>query len=133
MTSTRDERPRLERGDEELVERLAAEYAPPPLSAAQRVAFDEAIRARIERPRWRRLLAPAFVAAAAAAALVWLAPSDSTDPIRPPEQEDSGVVFASSWEDELFLSSDVSASEDRLESETLPDDYLAIASLLMDE
>jgi hypothetical protein len=41
-------------------------------------------------------------------------------------------VVASAWESELFLSSDVSPLDDRDDSEALPDDYLAIASLFMD-
>jgi hypothetical protein len=40
--------------------------------------------------------------------------------------------MAHAWEDELFLSSDLSAREDRNESEALPEDYLAIASAFLD-
>ena len=132
MTSPRDERAPRDGGEREFVDRLAAEYAPPPMTAAERLAFDEAIRARLERPRRRPLLIPAAAAAAAAAALIWLALSDSTGPIRLPGEEESGKEFAGSWEDQLFLSSELSAWEDRLESEILPEDYLAIASLLLD-
>jgi hypothetical protein len=133
MTSTRDGRPRLEHPEEEFVERLAAEFAPPPMSAEQRIAFDEALRERLERPRRRRLLAPAFAAAATAAALIWLAIAGPTAPLRIPGDGEPEQRFASAWEDELFLSSEVSTSEDRVESGTLPEDYLAIAALLVDE
>jgi hypothetical protein len=132
MTSTRDERPRLEHGEEGFVESLTAEYAPSPMSAAQRAAFDETLRARLERPRRRWLLAPAFAGATAAAALIWLAVAGPTGPVGIPGGEGSGREIAGSWEDELFLSSEVSGSEDRVESGALPDDYLAIASLLID-
>ena len=130
MTSPRDERPPLDGAEEEFVDRLAAAYAPAPMSAAERVAFDETIRARLERPRWRPLLVPA-IGAAAAAALVWFVFSQTIVPIPPPGEEESAALVASSWEDELFLSSDLSASEGREESETLPDDYLAIASVFL--
>ena len=41
-------------------------------------------------------------------------------------------MAASVWENELFLSSDVSPLDDRDDSEGLPEDYLAIASLFLD-
>ena len=131
MTSPRDERPVLEGAEKEFVERLAREYAPPPMTAAERVAFDEAVRARLERPERRLLLVPA-IGAAAAAALLCFVLFDSSGPIRLPGEEERGAVVASPWEDELFLSSDLSASEDRDESEALPEDYLAIASAFLD-
>ena len=130
MTSPRDERPVLDGAEKKFVDRLAREYAPPPMTAGERAAFDEAVRARLERPERRPLLVPAIGAAAAAAALCFVL-FDSTGPIRLPGEEESGAVVASSWEDELFLSSDLSASEDRDESETLPQDYLAIAGVFL--
>jgi hypothetical protein len=71
------------------------------------------------------LLVPAL-ATVAAAALVWVSFS-----LRPAGDE-SNPVLASVWDSELFLSSDVSPLDDRDDSETLPDDYLAIASLFLD-
>jgi hypothetical protein len=134
MTDPRDERPQQGGAEEELVERLASVYAPAPMTAAERVAFDEAIRARIERPERRPMRIPIIGAAAAtaAAALVWFVLTESGGPIGSPGGEESGVAVAVSWEDELFLSSDLGASEDRDESEILPDDYLAIASVFVD-
>lgn len=129
MTSPRDERPVLDGAEKEFVERLDREYAPPPMSAAERAAFDEAVRARLERPERPHLLVPAIAAAAAAAALCFVL-LDSTGPIRLQGEEENGAVVANSWEDELFLSSDLSA-EDRDESETLPQDYLAIAGVFL--
>jgi hypothetical protein len=130
MTAPRDERPSLDGADKEFVERLASNYAPAPMTAARRAAFDEAIRARLERPRRRPVLIQA-IGAAAAAALAWVVLSHSIGPMRLPGGEESGAVVASSWEDELFLSSDLSASEDRDESATLPEDYLAIAGAFL--
>jgi len=120
-----DERPHLDQQDRAFADRLAAHYAPPPWTATQRAGFDEALRARIERPRRRGLLVPAL-AAVAAAAFVWVGSS-----LRPAGDE-SNPVLASVWDSELFLSSDVSPLDDRDDSEALPDDYLAIASLFLD-
>jgi hypothetical protein len=120
-----DERPHLDQEDRVFADRLAAHYAPPPWTSAKRVDFDEALRARIERPQRRGFLAPAL-ATAAAAALVWVSFSLL------PAGEESNPVAASAWESELFLSSDVSPLDDRDDSEDLPEDYLAIASLFLD-
>jgi hypothetical protein len=134
MTHPRDERPPQGGAEEEFAERLAAVYAPAPMTAAERVAFDEAIRARIERPERRPVVIPMIGAAAAtaAAALVWFVLTQPDGPIGSPGGEASGVAVAGYWEDQLFLSSDLGASEDRDESEILPDDYLAIASAFVD-
>ena len=131
MTSPGDERPPRGGLEEEFVERLAVAYAPTPMTAGERAAFDAAIRARLERPTRWPMLVPAL-GAAAAAALVWFVFSQTSGPISPPGREESAAVVASSWEDELFLSSDLSASEDREESATLPEDYLAIAGAFLD-
>ena len=121
----RDERPRIDQEDKGFADRLAAHYAPPPWTSAKRVGFDEALRARIERPQRRGFAVPAL-ATVAVAALVWVSFS-----IRPAGDE-SNPVAPSVWESELFLSSDVSPLDDRDDSEGLPDDYLAIASLFLD-
>jgi hypothetical protein len=70
--------------------------------------------------------------AAAAAALAWVVLSYPVGPIRLPGGEAPGAVVASSWEDELFLSSDLSPAEDRDDSAALPEDYLAIAGAFLD-
>lgn len=124
-----NERPLLDQDDKGFVDRLAAHYAPPSSTPAKRVAFDEALRARIERPQRCRLLVPAL-ATAAVATLVWVTFPPSVGPLRQGGDESNPVV-ASVWEDELFLSSDVSPLDDRDDSEVLPDDYLAIASLFL--
>lgn len=123
-----------ERGTDALeqgfVDQIAAHYAPRPWSSEQRARFDAALRARIERaaqrrPALRGWLVPAL-AAVAAAALVWFRFSTA------PEQDEPDPLAASGWESELFLSSDVSTFEDLDDSEALPDDYVAIASLFLD-
>lgn len=131
MTDPHDDRAPLDEVEREFVERLASSYAPAPMNAASRAAFDAALQARLERPRRLPLLIPT-VGAAAAAALAWVVFSFSIGSIRLPWEEGSGAVVAGSWEDELFLSSDLSAAEDRDESATLPEDYLAIAGAFLD-
>ncbi len=120
-----DERPRIDQEDKGFADRLAAHYAPPPWTSAKRVGFDEALRARVERPRRRGFTVP-VLATVAVVALVWVSFS-----LRPAGDE-SNPVATSVWENELFLSSDVSPLDDRDDSEGLPEDYLAIASLFLD-
>ena len=120
-----DEQPRMNEQEKGFVDGLAAQYAPPPWTAAKRARFDEALRARIERPQRRGFWVPAL-ATVAAAALVWIAFGSG------PAGDGSNPVVASAWESELFLSSDVSPLDDRDESEELPDDYLVIASFFLD-
>ena len=119
------ERAQLNPEERAFVDGLATHYAPPPWSSAQRARFDEALQARLERPRRRGVLLPAL-AGAAVAALIWIhfSSGPEVDPARP--------LVASAWESELFLSSDLSPLDDRDEGEALPDDYLAIASLFLD-
>jgi hypothetical protein len=120
----RDERPNIDQEDKVFADRLADHYAPPPWTSAKRVGFDEALRARIERPQRREFTVP-VLATVAVAALVWVSF------LLLPAGDDNPVV-ASVWESELFLSSDVSPLDDRDDSEALPEDYLAIASLFLD-
>ena len=60
-----DERPRIDQEDKAFADRLAAHYAPPPLTSTKRVVFDEALRARIERPQRRGFAVPALATVAA--------------------------------------------------------------------
>lgn len=131
MTTPRNERTPRGGAEEEFVDRLAEVYAPAPMNSAERAAFDEAVRARLERPERRPVLIP-VIGAAAAAALVWFVLTQPIGPIGSPGEEESQAAVAGAWEDELFLSSDLGASEDREKSESLPEDYLAIASVFMD-
>jgi hypothetical protein len=121
----RDERPNIDRQDEAFAERLADHYAPPPWTSAERAGFDEALQARVERPQRREFALPAVVTVTIAA-LVWASFS-----LRPVGDVSNSAV-PSVWDNELFLSSDVSPLDDRDDREALPDDYLAIASLFLD-
>ena len=118
---------RSEREERALVERIAAEFAPPAMSEAGAAAFDARLRERLEeRSRPDRVWLPALVGAAAVLA-VWLGAGlwSPTDPPR------SAAARAGVWEAELLLGSDVALDADAREAH-LPDDYDAIAAVFLD-
>jgi len=133
MTANRDDRAPLHTEDEEFIERLAEGFAPAPLSAARRAAFDHALAARIASPQRKRLLVPALAAVAAAAALAWFVAPGTLDPATNSEE---GVLAeaaaAARWERELFDPSSLFESEEADDAEGLPDDYAAIAVAFLD-
>jgi hypothetical protein len=135
MSSQSDERSKLSREDEDFVERVAASYAPPPMTAAERAAFDAALLERIGQSRpARRWLAAAGLPAAAAAALAaaWLFLfSPGTGGLAPLE-ESAPALSARAWEEELFLEGVFFEAEQPDESELLPEEYIAIASAFLD-
>jgi hypothetical protein len=131
-----DDRPELSREDQEFIERMAASFEPAPMNPARRVAFDEALRARLERPRRRRILVPAFAAAAVTAAVVFLVLSGRFEPFPTDAGGEKGVVVAEAetaaqWEYELVYLDELARIEERDDSELLPDDYLAISSVFL--
>ena len=129
MTYPDGERPVLGGEEKQFVEKLGAHYTPAPMTAAKRVAFDEALWARVERPGRRGFLIATAVVATAAA-LFWLLVVPSLGPTGR-QGVDVNAAVAAAWEAELFLSSDVSASADRDESEMLPEEYQVIASVFL--
>ena len=132
MSSPSDESPKLTPEDEDFVKRVAASYAPPPMAAVERAAFDEALLGRIRRghPARRRLMAAGLPAAALAA--VWLLfLSPGTERLAPSE-ETVPALSARAWEEELFLEGESLESEQPDESELLPEEYIAIASVFLD-
>jgi type II secretory pathway component PulM len=135
MSLPNDERPELTREDEEFVKRVAASYAPPPMAPAERAAFDEALLGRIRQghPARRRLVLAGLPAAAAAAlAAVWLLfLSPGTERLAPSE-ETVPALSARAWEEELFLEGGSFEAEQLDESDLLPEEYIAIASVFMD-
>src|SRR5262245_36343427 len=73
MTGPCDERPRLDRAEEQFVARLAAHYGPKPMTPARRVAWEAALWARLQKPRRRMRLAPALITVVVAVVVAWLA------------------------------------------------------------
>jgi hypothetical protein len=135
MSSPNDDRPKLTPEDQEFVERVAASYAPPPMAAAERAAFDEALFGRVRRKHaTRRWLTLAWLPAAAAAGLaaVWLFSGWPGSEGPAPSQEIAPALSARAWEEELFLDTGLFESEQPDDSELLPEEYLAIASTFLD-
>ena len=139
MTSSHSQhdRPDLTSEERDFVEQLAKHYSPPPMIAAERVAFDEALEARVSRRGIRaRILTPVAATAAVAIFGVWFAIHNAIAPdfrgqgTAPPvltetgnQQEEVGdVLLALAFDESNGLDTD----------EWLPEDYVTI-SILLDE
>ena len=123
MSHHDDDRDLLAPADAELVRRIAEVYAPAPMTASRRAAFDAELETRLARDRWRFApWAAAFVTAGAAALLVMtrLAPTPALPVASLPADASS---------DEEYVLALAGGSADEFES-SLPTDYQAIASLL---
>jgi hypothetical protein len=110
------------------------------MTSARRAAFDEALRARLqnglERPRRRKVWVPAFATAAVVAAITFLVLSGRFRSVTVEGERESGAIVAEAssaaqWEYDLVYLDELAPSEDREESELLPDDCLAIASVFL--
>lgn len=136
MSSRKEDRTDLSREDEEFVERLAANFAPAPMRPAERVAFDEALWARLGRRSRRTILVPAFATVALAALVALLIFTGRFEPVATDGGVEPGAVVAEAsaaaqWEVELLYLRELTPPEERDDSELLPDDYLAIASVFL--
>lgn len=137
MTPERDDELRLEAGDAGFVARLEAEYAPEPQSAAQRQEFLRGLEARIERRRRRWRLPTALAGAGAAGALAWLvlAPQPAPEPMpsaggAPP----AASRPAEGWDTQLFYADELLDDDaDGATGQALPEEYVAIASVFLDD
>lgn len=133
MTRTPQDRPALERDEREFVERLAASFAPPPLTPEERVAFDEAVAAGIARRRARfRWSVAGGLPAAAAAALVgaWLVLGGGNAPSPAPGAA-SAFFPTQAWEEEVLLLDASFESDAEADLQILPEEYLAIESAML--
>jgi hypothetical protein len=102
--------------DRELIETIQRSYRPEPMDAARQAAFRRRLAARLARRPRAPLALPALGAAAAALAL-WLALPGGTE-LPSPEEE---TVFSAFVDPD-----DATAPSD----ESLPEDYVVLASLL---
>ena len=107
MTQPRDAWSQLDHAEEQFVRRLAAHYAPKPLTAARRVALDEALWARLQRQPHLTRLTPALAPVAVAVLLTCLSWSGLFMP--PAHEGGSSVNIAAMsstepWEYELLYS-----------------------------
>jgi hypothetical protein len=106
------------------------------MTPAKRVAFDEALRARLERPRRRRIWVPAFATAAVAAAVAFLVFSGRFEPVPADGGRETAAMVAEAtadaqWEYDLVYLRELTRSEEEDNTELLPDDYLAIESVFL--
>jgi len=136
MTQPRDEWPQLDHTEEQFVRRLAAHYAPKPLTPARRVALNAALWARLQRqPRLTRLT-PALATAAVAMLITCLSWSGL---FMPPAHDGGPSVSISApsstepWEYELLYSRELTGTTERDDGAILPDDYLVIARVFLDK
>jgi hypothetical protein len=137
-----EDRGTLDTADARLVARVAAHYAPAPLTPGERARLDTALRERIGAGRRRVLWLPAFGAAAAAALLALLLGRAPTGPVEiartaaapqpAPKSAPASPPASSDWELRLLDPAAASDSELGARDEDLPPDYVAIAGAFLD-
>src|SRR5262245_5865593 len=136
MTPPRDEWPPLDHAEEQFVRRLAAYYAPKPLTPARRVALNEALWARLQQQPRQTRLTPAVATVAVAMLITCLSWSGL---FMPPAHDDGPSVSISAtsstepWEYELLYSRELTGTTERDDGAILPDDYLGIARVFLDK
>src|SRR5215475_9315696 len=136
MTQPPDGWPQLDHVEEQFVRRLAAYYAPKPLTPARRVALDDALWARLQRQPRQTRLTPALATVAVAMLITCLTWSSLFMP--PLHDLGSGVstpAMSSTepWEYELLYSRELTGTAERDDGAILPDDYLVIARVFLDK
>jgi hypothetical protein len=118
--------------DARFVARVRDAYAPPPLDAARRAAFDARLRERLERRRGRGAWVPALSAAALAGlAALWLWGGTSPAPERDAPRIAAVPGAGSAWEQALFYG-DLTRVQAGDASDELPPEYAAIEALFLD-
>lgn len=128
--------PGLGDADRHFIRRLAAHYAPPPLSATRRARFDRALEERLACTSRRFLWLPAG-ALASAALILWLAfpPLFAPRPTIPENFDGRSSAAGSRTPQAASPSTLLALAYDRLEAERetdagLPDEYIALAAAL---
>ena len=136
MTRPWDEEPQLDRAEEQFRARLAAHYTPPPMLPSRRVAWEEALWARLHRRPRRVRLVPALTTVGVAVIVAWLTWPRLFIPLPAGEGEPhSSAVEALSlgqWAYELIYPHELTGARERDESAILPDDYRMIAQVFLD-
>ena len=136
MTGPCDERPQLDRAEEQFVARLAAHYGPKPMPPARRVAWEAALWARLQRPRRRMWLAPVLTTVVVAVAVGWLTLPRLFMPVPrgrgEPHISVAGTPSLGQWAYELIYLRELTDATERDDSAILPDDYRMIAQVFLD-
>jgi hypothetical protein len=136
MTQPRDEWSQLDHAEEQFVRRLAAHYAPEPLTPARRVALDEALWARLQRQPRQTRLTPALAPVAVAMLLTCLSWSGLFMPPAHrggPSVSTPAMSGTEPWEYELLYSRELTGTAEHDDGAILPDDYLVIARVFLDK
>jgi hypothetical protein len=136
MTRPRDEWPQMDHAEEQFARRLAAHYAPKPLTPARRVALDEALWARLQGQSRQTRLIPALATIAVAMLITWLTWSGlSLPPAHDggPSVSMSAMSSTEPWEYELLYARELTGSAEPDDGAILPDDYRVIARVFLDE
>ena len=132
-----DDRPPLDREEVQFIERLAAHYTPPPMSPAKRVTLDAALWTRLQRRSRRPFWVPAGATIAVAAVVAWFAMTGwlSIIPTKGNAPGGGSVVTHRlvPWEYELIFPSEPTGIATLDDSPMLPDDYMAIAQVFLDD
>jgi hypothetical protein len=126
----------MDHAEEQFVRRLAAHYAPKPLTPARRVALDEALWTRLQGQSRQTRLIPALATVAGAVLIMWLTWSGL---FLPPAYDGGPRVSMSTmsstepWEYDLLYARELTGSAEPDDRAILPDDYLVIARVFLDE
>jgi len=134
MTRRRDEQSQRDSEAEQFIARLVAHYTPTPLTPTRRVVLDEALWARLQRPRRTKLM-PALATVAVGIVVAWLSfPGLFTPVLRRGEPHVSVVETPNSvqWEYEIISPHEFTGAAERDDSPILPDDYRVIAQVFLD-
>jgi len=159
MSSDPKDRSTLSAEERRFVQKLAATYAPTPMSASRRAAFDAALEARLESRQRPWIWIPSLAMATAAATLAWWilplasqSPSDrsdapmvastevgskSTEP-RSDAPQSAEPEAQPLWEEALFYADvdpTLTLTNDAAEGEAraLPPEYLAIDGIFFED
>lgn len=126
MASSHDHEPHLSSEEKDFVKWCAEHYAPPAMTVSKQVVFDQALATRVSRRKVRGFRPLAVAAAVAGVFGLWLTFQVPIDSERTNQKERLGsrgavgpILFGFTV-DEL----------DRLEDESLPEDYLVLSQLL---
>jgi len=131
----RDDEIRLTADEEALVRRVADAFAPPPRTAAQRVAFQARLEERLETQgrsrRWVWGLAALAAAALAAVVLPMVLGRKAEGPLQTTIASGSGpaATGAETAQEDAILA--IVVDSEVASDATLPEDYQAIASVFL--